>query len=226
MLAAGVRRLIYASSAAVYGNPTVSPVHENITPDPISPYGRTKLVGEDLVRAVGEAHGLSWLTFRYFNAVGTDLTSVVDRRTTGLFPRISEALHAGGVVEVAGGDHPTPDGSCVRDFVHVGDIADLHRIAVERLLVRPCGEVYNIGTGVGYSVLDVLQRVADVTGIPVQHRIGPPRSGDPAQMVADVHRVTKDLGWAAQRGLDEIVRSLYMGYSSGNSPDGATAGVG
>src|SRR6185437_9435902 len=135
--------------------------------NPINPYGRTKLVGEQLIGDAGRAYGISWIALRYFNAVGADDPWLADRCSPNLFARIFRAIEAGEPVPVTGADHPTRDGSGIRDYVHVADLADAHLRAVDRLGAEVTGSVYNVGTGRGYSVFEVLATVRSVTGLPV-----------------------------------------------------------
>jgi UDP-glucose 4-epimerase len=206
----GVGRIVYSSSAAVYGIPPTPVVTEQTPTVPINPYGQTKLIGEQLLRAAGDAHGLSWLALRYFNAVGAEDPMLGDRGVSNLFPLAFEAFAAGRPVPVTGGDFDTPDGTGIRDYVHVADIADAHVIAAERLERAPGAAVYNVGTGRGRSVLEVLATLESLIGQPVRHRIDPRRPGDAAQVVAAVGRIQDELGWFATRDLTDMVRSAWL----------------
>jgi UDP-glucose 4-epimerase len=212
----GVRRIVYSSSAAVYGIPPTPVVKEETPAVPINPYGETKLIGERLLHAAGPAQGLSWLALRYFNAVGADDALLADRGASNLFPLAFEACRRGEPVSVTGGDFDTPDGTGIRDYVHVADIADAHLVAADRLEAGPAAAVYNIGTGRGHSVLDVLAALESVIGQPVPRRIDPRRAGDPAQVVAAVGRIRDELGWFATRDLAEMVRSAWIGRQAGH----------
>lgn len=209
MSQAGTNNLVYSSSAAVYGVPPVAVVSETTPTAPINPYGYTKLVCEQMVRSVGEAHGLSWLALRYFNAVGADDPRLADRGASNLFPLIFQAVAQGRPALVTGGDFDTHDGTGVRDYIHIADLADAHVAAVDRLARGPAAEVLNVGTGHGYSVLDVLTAFREVTGIEVPYVVAPRRPGDPAQVVASVDRIAAELGWSARRGLNEMVASAW-----------------
>jgi UDP-glucose 4-epimerase len=210
----GVHRIVYSSSAAVYGVPPTAVVTEETPAVPINPYGETKLIGEQLLRAAGRAHAISWLALRYFNAVGADHPMLGDRGVSNLFPLAFEAYCQGRPVSVTGGDFDTPDGTGIRDYVHVADIADAHLSAVERLEQAPAAAVYNIGTGRGRSVLDVLAALESVIGQQVRYRIDPRRPGDPAQVVAAVGRIRDELGWFATRDLPEMVRSAWACHNA------------
>ncbi len=215
MGATGVRRLLFSSSAAVYGLPGRAVVDEHTPAVPINPYGRTKLLGERLIRSAGVHGGLSWLALRYFNVVGALDPVLADRAPTNLVPIALHALTGREPVTVTGADHPTPDGTGVRDYVHVADLAAAHLAAVDRLCAAvPAAEVLNVGTGHGHSVLEVLDRIETVTGHPVPYRIGPRRVGDPPAVVADPGRIACRLGWRARRDLTEMVASTWSAWSA------------
>jgi UDP-glucose 4-epimerase len=209
MLGTGVDRLVFSSSAAVYGLPGAPVVTESTPTAPINPYGYTKAVCEQLIRDAGVAHGLSWLALRYFNAVGAEAPLLADEGATNLFPRIIQAVTTGEPFVVAGTDFPTRDGTGVRDYVHVSDVADAHLAAVARLTAGPAARTYNVGTGTGHSVLEVLARVRVVAGRQVPYVVGPRRSGDPAEVVAAVDLIRRELGWAPRRDLHEMVESAW-----------------
>jgi UDP-glucose 4-epimerase len=212
MVDARVGRLLFASSAAVYGTPRQLLATEATRPVPTNPYGESKLAGELLLDAVGRAHGISWIALRHFNAVGAGGPLLADHGGGNLVPRIFRALADGRPLPVYGGDHPTPDGTALRDYVHVEDVTAAHVAAVRRLLERPTAEVYNVGTGHGHSVLEVLELVGAVTGRPPAHRIGPARPGEPAQVVAGVAKIRRQLGWRATRDLAGALRSAWSAH--------------
>ncbi|WP_426502891.1 UDP-glucose 4-epimerase GalE [Dactylosporangium sp. McL0621] len=220
MAATGVARLVFSSSAAVYGVPGTPTVAEDAPTRPLSPYGRTKLAAEELVAAAGLAHGISWVALRYFNAVGAAEPHLGDRGRTNLLPLTFDALSTGAPVIVAGTDLPTIDGSGVRDYVHVADLADAHRRAGMRLAARPGADVYNVGAGEGHSVWEVIRAVTDVTGIPVPARSGPPRPGDAPAVVAAINRITADLGWRPDHSLHDSVRSAWQAWTTTRSRRG------
>ncbi|GAA3214589.1 UDP-glucose 4-epimerase GalE [Dactylosporangium siamense] len=209
MVDAGVRRLVFSSSAAVYGVPLAATVAETAPTRPLNPYGQTKLVAEQLVAAAGLAHGISWVALRYFNAVGAGAAHLGDRGTTNLLPLAFDALETGVPLTVAGTSLPTIDGTGVRDYVHVADLARAHRLAALRLAGRQCAAIYNAGAGRGHSVLDVVRTVASVTGAPVPIRSGPPRPGDPPEVVAAIDRIHADLGWRPRHTLLDSVASAW-----------------
>ena len=215
MSGAGVRRLVFSSSAAVYGVPAGSVVNERTPAAPINPYGRTKLAGERLIRTAGGADGLSWLALRFFNVVGAAQPRLADRVPANLVPIVFAALAAGVPVTVTGADYPTRDGTGVRDYVHVLDVADAHAAAVRRLCTGPpTARVLNVGTGRGYSVLDVLSRIGAVTARPVPYRIGPRRPGDPPEVIADPTLIGRQLGWRAAHDLTDMVASAWLAWST------------
>ena len=207
---AGVGLLVNSSSAAVYGTPDVDLVDEVTPVAPESPYGESKLVAEWLIRDQGVATGLQHTSLRYFNVVGSGYPDVWDSSPHNLFPLVFKALSEGRAPRINGDDYPTPDGTCVRDYVHVADIADAHVRAANAMrdgsALRP---VYNLGSGTGVSVRDVIDTVAEVTGLPIAAEIGPRRPGDPARIVASSTAAAADLGWLAQHDLRDMVRSAW-----------------
>jgi UDP-glucose 4-epimerase len=205
----GMHRLVFSSSAAVYGIPQTSTVTELAPTNPINPYGRTKLIGEQMLSDAAAAHGLSFIALRYFNAVGADESWLADRCSPNLFSCIFRAIASGVPVPVTGAEHPTPDGSGVRDYVHIADLADAHVRAVERLGGSPIRGVYNVGTGRGYSVFDVLSQVRAETGLPVPHRVDPARPGDPASVIAATTKIARELNWVAHHDLASMVESSW-----------------
>jgi UDP-glucose 4-epimerase len=205
--AAGIGRILYSSSAAVYGETSAEPVAEDHPTLPTSPYGETKLAGEWAVRRHAEASGLRWGALRYFNVAGTASAALADRGATNLLPLVMRAADVGDPVMVFGDDWPTPDGTCLRDYVHVEDLADAHVAAVEVLLDEsvPSPGALNVGRNEPTSVLEVIEAVERVRGRPVPYRIAPRRPGDPARVVADASRIAKVLGWRASRGVLDMV---------------------
>jgi UDP-glucose 4-epimerase len=207
MVEAGVSRMVLSSSAAVYGIPADTLVREDASTGPINPYGETKLMCEWMLRSAGTAYGISWIALRYFNVVGSAAPSLADVAGDGLFPRIFRDVVAGRPVAVTGVDFATRDGTGVRDYVHVADVAEAHAAAIARLDEAACADVYNVGTGNGHSVLEVLDAVHAVTGMPVEVRALPRRPGDPAEVVAAVEKIGRELAWKARQDLFDMVRS-------------------
>ncbi|MDP9443289.1 MAG: UDP-glucose 4-epimerase GalE [Actinomycetota bacterium] len=213
---AGVTKLMFSSSAATYGLPDVPDdalIDEDAAPRPISPYGETKLVCEWMNRAAGAAWGLRSVNLRYFNVAGAGWPDLGDPGVFNLIPIALRALTGGGQPAVFGDDYPTADGTCVRDYVHVLDLADAHLAALAYLdrEERPY-DVFNVGTGTGASVREVLAQVATATGLPVRPRVTGRRPGDPARLVADVSRIADVLGWRATHDLPAIVDSAWQAW--------------
>ena len=208
---AGVNKMVFSSSAAVYGTPETELVTEASPTRPESPYGESKLIGEwliaDVARAWPEFAGVS---LRYFNVVGSASNEVYDASPHNLFPIVLEALIEGRTPKVNGTDYPTPDGSCVRDYVHVGDLAVSHVAAAQALEAkRPLRPAYNLGSGDGLSVLQIMDAMRRVTGIEFTPEVGPRRPGDPARIVADGQAAAADLDWRMRHTVDDMVRSAW-----------------
>ena len=214
MRTTGVSKLVFSSSAATYGIPDVKQVPEEFDCKPINPYGQTKLDGEVLSREAFQSWGLRQVSLRYFNVAGTGWPELVDTQVANLVPIIFKQLAEGASPVVFGNDWPTPDGTCVRDYVHVLDLAEAHLRALDYLDSSEREfDVFNVGTGVGSSVLDVINEVAAVTRKAITPIISERRPGDPAYLCADVSRIEKALGWRAQRGLPEIIKSAWDAIS-------------
>ena len=210
MAAEGVGAIVFSSSAAVYGTPQVDLVTEETPTAPESPYGESKLVAEWLLRDQARATGLRQTSLRYFNVVGSSAPGVYDTSPYNLFPLVFDALAGGGTPMLNGDDYPTPDGTCVRDYIHVADIAASH-VAAARVLadggaLRP---VYNLGSGTGSSVREIMTTVAAVTGIDFEPEIGPRRPGDPARIVASGELAARDLDWRMRHSLTDMVASAW-----------------
>ena len=212
-LAEGVDRFLFSSSAAVFGNPPVEFVTEETPTAPMSPYGETKLVGEWVLRDVATANpDVRWVSLRYFNVAGTGAPELADRSVANLIPMTFEALSAGRNPQLFGDDYPTPDGSCIRDYIHVVDLADAHASAAARLDEGPLGEVYNVGRGEGVSVKEVFETVREVTGIDFSVDVVGRRAGDPAAYFADAAKIGEQLGWTARLDLRDMVSSAWEGW--------------
>jgi UDP-glucose 4-epimerase len=210
MADAGVQRIVFSSSAAVYGTPDVDIVTEATAKNPQSPYGESKLIGEWLLHDQAVATGLAHTSLRYFNVVGSGTDEVYDSSPHNLFPLVFDALLAGRTPRINGTDYPTPDGTCVRDYVHVADLARSHVVAARRLEAgEPIEEVYNLGSGDGVSVGEIMRAIASVTGIEFEPEIGPRRPGDPARIVASGEKATRDLDWRMRHTLDDMVASAW-----------------
>ncbi|WP_427919460.1 UDP-glucose 4-epimerase GalE [Streptomyces sp. cg40] len=212
----GVRDFLFSSSAAVYGMPDVDLVTENTPCAPVNPYGETKLAGEWLVRAAGRAHGMTTACLRYFNVAGAADEHLADSGVSNLVPMVFEKLTRGGAPVIFGDDYDTPDGTCVRDFVHVEDIASAHLAAARALSAREPGSdlTVNIGRGQGVSVREMITLIAEVTGYgPAAAPVtAPRRAGDPARVVASADRVRAELGWTARHDVRAMVASAWAGW--------------
>ncbi len=215
-VAAGVGRILYSSSAAVYGDTAAGRVAEDHPTVPTSPYGETKLAAEWLVRSTARAHGMAWAALRYFNVAGAGDALLADRGVFNLLPIVLRCHETGTPVSVYGGDWPTPDGSCIRDYIHVEDLAEAHLCAVGALESGSLREgVFNVGRGTGVSVLQMLGAVERVTSRPVLRQVVGRRPGDPASVVADPSRIGASLHWQAARDVEEMVRSAWLSTSPG-----------
>lgn len=207
-----VEQVVFSSSAATYGLPDVDRVDEDTPAVPLSPYGESKLVGEWLLRDAERAYGLRVMNLRYFNVAGAATPELGDVGVFNLIPMVFQRLQEGQRPRVFGGDYPTPDGTCVRDYVHVSDIAEAHRAAARALADGAPGATYNVGRGQGSSVLDVLRVVGDVTGRDTTPQVVDRRPGDPARVVAAVDRIRAGLGFTARHDLTAMVESAWAGW--------------
>jgi UDP-glucose-4-epimerase GalE len=198
----GIRQLVFSSSCATYGSPDAMPIAEDTPQNPINPYGRTKLFVEQMIRDIGTAHDMRWIALRFFNAAGADAEGEIGEHP-GTEPRIipraiAAALGHAGPFAINGDDYPTPDGTCIRDYVHVTDIARAHVLALEAIEAGIASQPINLGTGRGYSVREVVVTVAKVTGMPVPTTVVGRRPGDPTVLYADPARASEVLGWAPE----------------------------
>jgi UDP-glucose 4-epimerase len=211
MQEAGVDKVVFSSSAATYGTPDEDTVTEQTPTRPESPYGESKLIGEWLLRDQATATGLRHTSMRYFNVVGSGTLDVYDTSPHNLFPLVIEALLAGRTPRINGDDYPTPDGTCVRDYVHVADLAISHVAAAEALAAGTALEpVYNLGSGEGLSVRQIMDAMARVTGIDFEPEIHERRPGDPARIVASGDLAARDLRWEMRHTVDEMVASAWQ----------------
>ena len=206
----GVDRLVFSSSAATYGIPNVDSVNEETIAQPINPYGETKLIGEWMTANASRAWGLRAANLRYFNVAGAGWPELADTAVMNLVPIVFAALKAGKAPIVFGDDYPTADGSCIRDYVHVHDLAEAHLSALDYLEREDRKfSTFNVGTGTGSSVFEVLAEIKRVTGIDFDIDIQARRAGDPPSLCANVSRIEEELGWKAKRGLAEIIESAW-----------------
>ncbi|MFE0255035.1 UDP-glucose 4-epimerase GalE [Streptomyces sp. NPDC059010] len=212
---AGVASFVFSSSAAVYGMPDVDLVTEETPCEPMSPYGETKLAGEWLVRATGRATGLSTASLRYFNVAGAASPELADTGVFNLVPMVFEKLTEGAAPRIFGADYPTPDGTCVRDYIHVVDLAEAHVATARRLSAAPGTDLtLNIGRGEGVSVREMIDRINTLTGHTLPPEVMDRRPGDPARVVASADRVATELGWKARHGVDDMIASAWAGWTA------------
>jgi UDP-glucose 4-epimerase len=207
----GVKKIIFSSTAATYGEPTVVPIPEDLPKSPINPYGKSKLTFERVLADYRADIGLQYVSLRYFNAAGASAGRGEAHRTeTHLIPRVLDAASAAiPHVDVFGTDYPTADGTCVRDYIHVLDIADSHIRALQEI-ERVSGEAFNVGNSRGFSILEVLDTAERVTGRKIPRKLGPRRPGDPAVLVASKEKLKRMLGWETSHStLDEIIQSAW-----------------
>jgi UDP-glucose-4-epimerase GalE len=226
VLDAGVRRFVFSSTCAVYGTPEQIPITEQARREPVNPYGDSKLFFENALQAFGRAYGLRSMRLRYFNAAGADESGAIGELhdpETHLIPLALAATRENGpALQVHGSDYPTPDGTCIRDYIHVNDLAEAHVLALQYLEGRSHEKrgdslALNLGTGHGNSVLEVIQTAESVTGHRVRREMGPRRPGDPPILVADPAKAREVLGWTAKRNLTDIVSSAWMWMQKNSS---------
>jgi UDP-glucose 4-epimerase len=213
MLKAGVRNVVFSSTAAVYGMPAHVPIQESEPYAPVNAYGESKVMVEKMLRWFDRIHGMRSVCLRYFNASGADpkgRTGEAHEPETHLIPLLFRAIQTGNPVTLFGDDYATPDGTCIRDYIHVTDLARAHIVAVESLFAGGESNRFNCGTGHGYSVKEVLTAVEEVTGKKVPFEMGPRREGDPPLLVADSTRLQRELGWKPElSGLSKIVETAW-----------------
>jgi UDP-glucose 4-epimerase len=214
-----VMNFVFSSSAAVFGTPDVDLVDEQTPTAPESPYGESKLIGEWLCRDFAKSRELAggstfkWTALRYFNVVGSGAREVYDVSPHNLFPLVMDAVSNGRNPKVFGNDYPTPDGTCVRDYIHVQDVAEAHVAAAKKLQSgTTIANHYNLGRGEGVSVKQIMEMVAEVTGIPFTPVLEPRRAGDPARIVTSSAKANADLGWVAIQDLEAMVDSAWSAW--------------
>lgn len=225
MHAHDVHRFIFSSSAAVYGEPERSPIAESSTCNPTNPYGATKLAVERMLADCATAHGLRHVSLRYFNAAGADPSGTIGERhepETHLIPLVLQtALGERPSVSIFGTDYPTADGTCVRDYVHVQDLAQAHRLALQSLLADGPSATYNLGNSRGHSVREVIDAARRITGRAIPAVETGRRAGDPAVLIADSTRIRSELGWRPVfESLDAIIASAWNWHRRGSGPVG------
>lgn len=210
----GVDKIVFSSSAATYGTPDEDVVTEQTPLAPESPYGESKLIGEWLLADMGRATGMTHTSLRYFNVVGSGHDDIYDTSPHNLFPLVFEALLDGRTPRINGDDYNTPDGTCVRDYVHVADLATSHVVAAQKLSAgEPLEPVYNLGSGSGSSVREIMDTIREVTGIDFTPEIGPRRPGDPDRIVASGELAARDLDWQMRHDLGDMVTTAWQARS-------------
>ena len=213
---ARVEQMIFSSSAAVYGMPPVEVVPEDIDCRPINPYGETKLIGEWMMADCERAWGLRWAGLRYFNVAGAGWDDLGDMATLNLIPMVLDRLSRGETPKIFGTDYPTPDGTCIRDYIHVRDLAVAHIAALDYLADgrEMTDHIFNVGTGKGSSVREVVSKVIASTGLDIEPEELARRAGDPPQLIGDAERIGRVLGWKAEHDLDDIVTSSFTAWQA------------
>ena len=223
MAQAQVKHLVFSSTAAVYGTPALVPIPEDAPFAPVSPYGESKVMVERVLAWLGRYSDFRSITLRYFNACGADPESELGEEhdpETHLIPLLLKAVASGKPITIFGDDYDTPDGTCVRDYIHVADLAEAHVLALENLLQGGGSDAFNVGTGTGHSVKEVVRAVEEVTGRPVPFAMGPRRAGDPAVLVANSDKLKRVLGWTPRFvELKDIVRTAWE-FEKKLLPDG------
>jgi UDP-glucose 4-epimerase len=205
-------RFIFSSSAATYGNPIMTPVNEVDPTEPISPYGQSKLMIDWMLKSYQHAYGLDFVSFRYFNACGADSQTRHGQPpgATHIIARVLESVKNGTNFTLYGNDYPTSDGTCVRDYIHVEDLANAHIVAMNKDIPS---DIYNLGTNIGYSNLDIILASATVTKIPVTHKNGPQREGDPAVLTADAGKFMGVSTWQPKFNLEDMISHVWAWYN-------------
>jgi len=214
MVDSGVGNFVYSSSAAVYGTPVSNPVKETEPLNPESPYGETKVIGEWLAKDLATSNGLNWMALRYFNVAGAGSDDLGDNSVNNLIPMVFQALENGAQPRIFGADYPTPDGTCIRDYIHVVDLAQAHVAAVKKCEFGSANMAINIGRGGGVSVQEVMDSISRVIGREVNADSVGRRAGDPPATFADVELSKDVLNWSAQRDLNDMVSSAWSAWQS------------
>lgn len=204
-----VKKLVFSSTAAVYAPNDKSSIDENDPLDPLSPYGATKFISEELIRNVGIAEGISTISLRYFNVAGSSNIEFGDNSKDNLVPKVFAAIKRGGEPEIYGDDYPTKDGTCIRDYIHVGDLAESHIAALKKVESSLVHEVYNVGSGTGYSVQELMNQISEAMNKKLHPIHAPRRAGDIPQLIASISKIERDLGWRPKRTLKEMIDSAW-----------------
>jgi len=213
----GVGKIVFSSTAATYGEPEKQPIEETDRTDPTNPYGASKLAIEGLLKWSAKAYGIKYAALRYFNAAGSNTEAGIGEDhnpETHLIPIVLQcALGKRDHVGIYGGDYPTPDGTCLRDYIHVRDLASAHLLALEYLDRGGESGPFNLGTGAGYSVKEIIDTARKITGKPIPAKVEPRRAGDPSVLIASNKKALAKLGWKPERGLEQIVSDAWAWHS-------------
>jgi UDP-glucose 4-epimerase len=204
-----VSKIVFSSSAAVYSPSEKDAIEESDATEPLSPYGATKLLSEQLISKVGHAEGFSSISLRYFNVVGAGKIEFGDNSRDNLVPKVFAAFKNGKRPEIFGADYPTKDGTCIRDYIHVQDLAEAHLVALKQLESKKINEVYNVGSGTGYSVKEMLDQIESSMGVKLNPETVARRAGDSPKLIASIKKIEKDLGWRPKAILKEMIDSAW-----------------
>ena len=216
MAAKKVNKIVFSSTAAVYAPSEKSAIDETDLLAPLSPYGATKVMAEELIKSVGVAEGFSTISLRYFNVVGSTKVEFADNSKDNLVPKVFAAIKRGESPEIYGSDYPTKDGTCIRDYIHVADLADSHLSALKRVESAIVHEAYNVGSGRGFSVKEMIDQISVSMKRELTPKICPRRSGDIPQLIASISKIERELGWKPKRSLEEMIDSAWQA-EAGNS---------
>ena len=214
MSAKGVKTIVFSSSAAVYSPNDKDAVEETDPTVPLSPYGATKLLSEELISSVGNAEKISHVSLRYFNVVGSAIPEFGDNSKDNLVPKVFLALKNGKRPEIYGSDYPTPDGTCIRDYIHVQDLAKAHVAALKKAESGFTSAVYNVGSGKGYSVREMMNQISQTLGKDINPQESPARAGDSPKLIASIKKIENELGWRPTATLKEMIDSAWAAESS------------
>ena len=210
MAAKGVKQLVYSSSAAVYSPNDKEAVVEDDPTAPLSPYGASKLLSEQLISSVGSAEQISNISLRYFNVVGSNIAEFGDNSKDNLVPKVFLALKNGKRPQIYGSDYPTPDGTCIRDYIHVQDLALAHLAALKKVESGYISQVYNVGSGKGYSVKEMMDQISKSLGRDINPELSPARAGDSPKLIASIDKIKEQLGWSPKASLEEMIDSAWQ----------------
>jgi UDP-glucose 4-epimerase len=210
MAAKGVKHLVYSSSAAVYSPNDKEAVLEDDPTAPLSPYGASKLLAEQLISSVGSAEQISNISLRYFNVIGSNISEFGDNSKDNLVPKVFLALKNGKRPQIYGSDYPTPDGTCIRDYIHVQDLALAHLAALKKVESGYISQVYNVGSGKGYSVKEMMDQISKSIGRDINPEVSQARTGDSPKLIASIDKIREQLGWSPKASLEEMIDSAWQ----------------